>query len=267
MKPIKNLVLGGSGTIGSALCQHLKKIGEEVISLDLKDGFDIRTRSLDDYKKVDFVWFLAWEVGGAKYLTNPNYQLQIIKNNTLLCSNTFSFLEKYKLPFLFMSSQLAAADNNYGITKVLGEAWTKELNGKIARLWNVYGWEKPGEKSHVIPDMILKALTTKKIELISDGKEERQFIYVNDCVENLVKFRNSNEKIVHLTNGKWNSIEEIANIISKIIPSKIILGKEKGYNNKMNPDETYKLFLYPTSLEEGISKIITNFNNNGSIVF
>ena len=94
MGATKNLVLGGSGTIGTALCRHLSGLGETVINLDLKNGFDLRTQSLDEYVGVDYVWFLAWEVGGAKYLSNPANQYRILSDNSQICSRVFSFLEK-----------------------------------------------------------------------------------------------------------------------------------------------------------------------------
>ena len=168
-----NLVLGGSGTIGSALCNHLEKKGEKVVNLDLKTGFDIRFHSLEPFKKVDYVWFLAWEVGGAKFLTKDSNLINIIHNNTILCEKVFSFLNDTHIPFMFTSSQLATTETPYGITKLLGEKWTQILNGQTVRFWNVYGWEEPGERSHVIPDLILQALTKKSIYLMTNGQEER----------------------------------------------------------------------------------------------
>ena len=251
-----NLVLGGSGTIGTALCEFLINQGEKVINLDIKEGFDLRYQSLEQHKDVDYVWFLAWEVGGAKFLSNPEFQLQIINNNTQICVNTFQFLEKHKLPFLFVSSQLASTDNSYGITKILGETWTKVLGGKIARLWNVYGWEGPGHKSHVIPDMIIQTLTKGSITLLTNGNEERQFIYIDDCVKNLYEFKNSAHQQVHLTNGEWVSIKEIATKIAKLIPAKIELGKNNGYQNKIDPNKTHLLYSYPKTMESGLGNII-----------
>ena len=143
-----NLVLGGSGLVGDALCKHLLACGEEVINVDIKNGpeYDIRTMDLSVYSHVDYVWFLAWDVGGAKYLTAQKNLINILHNNTLLCERVFAFLEATQIPFLFATTQLAEPDNTYGITKILGQEWTKLLNGKSARFWNVYGWEEPGER-------------------------------------------------------------------------------------------------------------------------
>jgi nucleoside-diphosphate-sugar epimerase len=257
MGTTSNLVLGGSGTIGSSLCKHLLSKNEKVINLDMKDGYDLRTLSLEEYANVDYVWFLAWEVGGAKYLTNENNLLNIVRNNTILCERVFSFLEKSKRPFMFASSQLAAPGTPYGVTKLLGEEWTRLLGGQIVRFWNVYGWEEPGERSHVIPDLIMQALTKKKIELMTDGQEERQFIYIDDCVENMHAIRTSGKSKVDVTNGNWITIKEIAIQIGKILDVEVIPGKTAGYSYKVNPDFLSNDLKFKTSLEDGIKILVT----------
>lgn len=250
----KNLVLGGAGTIGSALCHYLHSLGEEVTSLDLKTGFDIRKDELLKYIDYDYVWFLAWDVGGAKYLTNENYLRDIIRNNTRICERVFNYLEEKKIPFMFASSQLAAADTPYGVTKLLGEEWSRLLGGQICRFWNVYGWEEPGEKSHVIPDLIVQALRNGKIELQTDGQEERQFIYMDDCVKNMVSIRDAGATRVDITNGEWVTIEFVAQQIAALHKVPVKLGFKKGYSNKITPVVTYPLH-FETSLKAGIEKI------------
>lgn len=251
----KNLVLGGSGTIGKALCQYLDSIGQEVVNLDLKEGFDLRDRDMNDYAGMDYVWFLAWDVGGSKYLSSKDNQLDIIRNNTLICENVFSFLQRTKIPFMFASSQLAAVDNTYGITKILGEQWSKLLGGKVVKFWNVYGWEEPGEKSHVIPDLVTSGLTSGKIQLLTNGEEERQFIYMDDCVRNLVRIRDGAENDVHLTNGHWIKIKDLAASIAKATNASLELGEVKGYNNRVDPDPNHVQYDFPTSLTDGIEII------------
>jgi len=250
----RNLVLGGEGTIGHALCAHLLSLGEQVTSLDIKTGFDIRVKSLDDYSAYDYVWFLAWDVGGAKYLANENYLIDIISNNSILCEKIFTFLNKTKIPFMFASSQMAAPNTPYGVTKLLGEEWTRLLGGQICRFWNVYGWEHPGVKSHVIPDLVMQALQNKRIELMTDGQEERQFIYMDDCVQNMVAIRNAGATRVDITDGKWVTIEYIAQQIASLHQVPLKLGSKLGYSNKIEPVTTYPL-LFQTDLRNGIRKI------------
>lgn len=256
MGTASNLVLGGSGTIGSSLCKYLKSKNEKVINLDLKDGFDLRRNSMQEFEKVDYVWFLAWEVGGAKYLTNENNLLKIIRNNAQICENVFSFLEKTKIPFMFASSQLAAPGTPYGVTKLLGEEWARLLKGQVVRFWNVYGWEEPGERSHVIPDLILQGLSSNKIDLMTNGLEERQFIYIDDCVENMYSIRDQGLTKVDVTNGNWVTIKEIANLIGKILNVPVNPGKMEGYSYKVNPEFLINNLHFKTSLEEGIYLLI-----------
>ena len=254
----RNLVLGGSGLVGKGLCKHLESLGEEVINIDIKNGseFDLRTMDLAPYINVDYVWFLAWDVGGAKYLTQSKNLLNILKNNTLLCERVFGFLEETGLPFLFATTQLADPNNTYGVTKLLGEEWTRLLGGKTARFWNVYGWEEPGERSHVIPDLVIQALTQKHISLMTTGEEERQFIYMEDCAANLVRIRDSNETDVDLTNGSWVKIKDLAGIIADKLGAKLTLGEVKGYNKKLDPTKTPSFLKSEIGLDEGLGKII-----------
>lgn len=261
MGTTSNLILGGAGLIGKELQKQLRQNGEKIINLDIKVGTDLRNYSLEEYAGVDYVWFLAWDSGGAKYLTNEKNFLDIYKNNNQLCDNIYSFVEKHRKPFLFTSSQLAAGESPYGLTKLLGEKWGDLLGGKIVRLWNVYGWEEPDERSHVIPDLVIQALTNKKIELMTSGEEKRQFLYVEDCVKNLIKMRSMEGNHFSLTTGKWIAIKEIANEIGAQLKSDVSLGKNKGYEYLVEPEHSsLKHFSFQYSLQEGINEIIKSAN-------
>ena len=180
----------------------------------------------------------------------------MLVNNTLLCENIFSFLDRSKVPFMFASSQLISPEMAYGTTKLLGEKWTQLLNGKIVRFWNVYSWEEPALKSHFIPDIVYKGLKNSKIELMTSGEEERQLVYVDDCINNLLKARTLKENNIHITNGNWIKIADLANMIGKKLGIEVILGDKKGYDCKIDPNETYKLFEFNTSVEQGLDIII-----------
>jgi len=72
---MKILVLGSEGVIGSALCTVLKAEGHDVIHWDIKltNDHDL-SNSLNVYRlkniidNCDFMFFLAYAVGGAKYI-------------------------------------------------------------------------------------------------------------------------------------------------------------------------------------------------------
>lgn len=60
--------------------------------------------------------------------------------------------------------------NNKQHHEEIGEVWTKELGGKTVRLWNVYGWEEPDIRSHVIPDLVIQGSLKAKSFLIQNKK-------------------------------------------------------------------------------------------------
>ena len=58
-------------------------------------------------KKSDFIYFLAFDVGGSRYLKKYQNTFEFLSNNIRLMENTFTLIKKYKKPFLFASSQMS----------------------------------------------------------------------------------------------------------------------------------------------------------------
>jgi len=122
-------------------------------------------------------------------------------------------------------------DGGYGLAKILGEIQLnlmKKIKVGIARIFNVYGINEPlDERSHAISDLIKKAIfhPKKKFTIWGNGKQSRDYIYVTDCVEALIKMERAISKVSPLTlnigSGKAVSINEIAKKIIKISRKKI----------------------------------------------
>ena len=266
---MKYLVLGSSGQVGLELCKFLRNEGHDVTEFDIVNdqSQDLRIPEvLENYiKETDFVMFLAFDVGGSRYLKKYQHTYEFIDNNARLTVNTFETIKKYNKPFIFASSQMANMSYSpYGVCKSLGEIYAKALNGLTVKFWNVYGPEHDLEKSHVITDFILKA-KNGKIEMLTDGKEERQFLHAEDCSNALMILSQKydeidREKNLHITNFEWNTILDVANIIKDYIPCEILPSSEIDtvQLNKRNEPDTYILnFWKPEiSLRDGIEKII-----------
>ena len=184
----KILILGSEGQIGS----HLKKFLEEkkynVFEFDLirSKKEDLRLNQnknlIDKVKKSNFIYFLAFDVGGSRYLKKYQNTYEFISNNIKIIENTFEIIKKYKKPFLFASSQMSNMSYSpYGLLKNIGEKYTEILGGLVVKFWNVYGIEKDLKKSHVITDFILMSLKNKKIKMLTNGQEKRDFLYAEDC--------------------------------------------------------------------------------------
>lgn len=266
---MKYLILGSAGQIGLELCKFLEKEGHEVLTFDIEDDQiqDLRIKGMVDSRisESDFVMFLAFDVGGSRYLKKYQHTYDFIDNNTRLMVHTFQALKSYKKPFIFASSQMSNMSYSpYGVAKALGESYTKALGGIIVKFWNVYGPEHNLEKSHVITDFILKA-RQGKIEMMTDGKEERQFLHAEDCSRCLMILSEKYNEIdrdsnLHITNFEWNTVLGIAEMIKELIPCDIQPSEEidSVQMNKRNEPDPYILnFWKPKiSIKEGIEKII-----------
>ena len=160
---MKVLILGSKGQIGDYLTNFLRNKGYTVFEFDIvndksQDLTVIPNKDLNDIiRDTDFVFFLAFDVGGSHYLKKYQHTFNFINNNARILVNTFNYLNKYNKPFIFASSQMSSMSYSpYGAMKRLGELYSASLNGLIVKFWNVYGLERDMEKAHVITDFIKK---------------------------------------------------------------------------------------------------------------
>lgn len=258
-----NLVIGSEGFIGKKLCEYLEKKGEQVTRFDIKRGAHEDARFVKlPLESVDYVYILAWDVGGAKYLNKEDTQLTQLDWNLKLLLNVMTQLEKTRRPFLFISSQLAEEhDTVYGSLKRLGEVWTRILGGIFVRQWNVYGpIEEEGLRSHVVSDFIHQALTTKEIRMLTTGEEKRQFIHHDDVCEAWYKALNGNHKGAHdITSFEWVKVIDMANIIGRLTGAKVIPGEKIG-GTPITPIVGKIPDWFPKiNLEDGLTRMVKEF--------
>lgn len=272
----KILILGSRGQIGSHLLTFLKNKSYKIYEFDLASNKleDLRINNnhkfLSYIKKADFVFFLAFDVGGSVYLKRYQNSYNFLMNNISIMKNTFEVLYAEKKKFIFATSQMSnMIYSSYGVLKRIGEDITKSLGGISVRFWNVYGIEEDMEKSHVITDFITKALKKKNIHMLTNGNEERDFLYADDCcrgLEIVMKkydiFKNKN--IIDLSYGEYTKIIKVADIIKNLFKTKginikVIRGKKNDQlqQNKRNIPNTYlKKYWKPKfSLEQGIKEV------------
>ena len=272
---MKHLILGSSGQVGYHVVNYFKSKGEEVIEFDIErdqnEDLRISNNTLLEEKihQCDIIHFLAFDIGGAKYLEKYQDTYQFIDNNMRIMINTFELIKKHNKPFLFASSQMSELIySSYGVLKNVGERIAKDLGGMVVRFWNVYGYEGDSEKSHVITDFIKMAKYDGAIKMRTDGLESRQFLYGDDCADALLvlsKQYNTLDKTknYHITNFQWTNILEIALIIQNISGCEIIpsIRQDQTQKNAMNDADNYILNIWKpkTTLEEGINKLYKLF--------
>ena len=130
--------------------------------------------------------------------------------------------------------------------------------------------ENDREKSHVITDFIRKGFEESEFEMLTDGTEERQFLYAEDCCEALETimecysdFKSTDP--LHITSFHNDSIKSVSEIIQgqfnkigrgdvKIKPG---VAKDSVQMDKRNEADLYITgwWLPKTTLDHGIAKV------------
>lgn len=270
---MKHLILGSEGQIGWHLKRYLRNINVDVSEIDIvrSSSEDLRICDNTLFKKkveeADFVYFLAFDVGGSAYMQKYQASYDFISNNIKIMNNVFDLLKKLKKPFIFSSSQMSNMTHSpYGVLKLAGEKYTSALNGVTVKFWNVYGYERDPEKTHVITDFIKMAAGSNKITMRTTGEEERQFLYGDDAAECLyllsTRYYDIDRDVpLHITSFEWKKVIDIADIISshfkncEVIPSDKTDFLQQGIKNEPD-DYILRFWKARTPLSAGIAETI-----------
>ena len=272
----KVLILGSGGQIGAYLTEYLRKKEYDVREFDITNGEHQDMRNIPNpelHRQVmtaDFVFFLAFDVGGSRYLKKYQHTFDFVNNNARVMVNAFGLIEKYKKPFVFASSQMSNMSHSpYGVLKRVGELYTQTLKGLTVKFWNVYGIENDHEKAHVITDFIRKGFEEGDFEMMTDGTEERQFLYAEDCCEALETIMEHYSDFkptdpLHVTSFNSHSVKDVAshiqgqfNLMGKFINIKPGLARDSVQMDKRNEADNYILGWWQpkTGLDKGIAKV------------
>jgi len=165
----------------------------------------------------------------------------------------------------------------YAVTKVAGELYMKTFYeiyglGTVAlRYFNVYGpkQDPSSEYAAVIPKFISCALENRDLPIEGDGKQTRDFTYVDDAVDaNILAMRTekANGKVFNIAYGERASINELAGKIIEITnsSSRIVYGDPRPGDVKHSlADITLakKILGYSPKydLDEGLEKAVEWF--------
>jgi nucleoside-diphosphate-sugar epimerase len=222
------LILGSEGQIGLGLQKVLKDKGSNYDCIDLKLGkdHDLRDKNNQQIREkienADFVYFLAYDIGGSKYISEAESQFSFINNNILIMQNVFSILKEHQIKFIFASSQMSNMDfSTYGILKLIGEKYTQSLKGRYVKFWNVFGIETDHHRAHVITDFLSMASKSGEINMLTNGNETRDFLFSEDAARALECVRENYEKFdendsVDIASFQTYSIFQIAEVISTL---------------------------------------------------
>tara|TARA_B100001540_G_C15791701_1_gene635724 strand:+ start:1033 stop:2043 length:1011 start_codon:yes stop_codon:yes gene_type:complete len=155
---------------------------------------------------------------------------------------------------------------------------TYKFPGIILRLCNNYGFYQNPEK--LIPKIILKIINNKNIPIYGDGKNKREWIFINDTCEYIYRalFKCKIGETYNIGSNFIKTNYEVANLILKIfreklnfkkIKSKIIFVKDRpGHDRRycLNSNKIKKLFkIKNTKLLDGLVKTCKWYIQNKKI--
>lgn len=168
----------------------------------------------------------------------------------------------------------------YSLVKILGEQYfqayheTHNVPVTIVRFFNAYGPRQDFGDSGFVASVFLKnALAGEPITIFGDGRQTRDFVYVEDNVRLTMKaFLNDkvNGKPMNIGSGKSIQIIDLANEIKKIIPNTKVIYKpfrQKGEIKYRTPDVSFMKKMLKDEpkikLVHGLGKTLEYLKNNG----
>lgn len=176
----------------------------------------------------------------------------------------------------FMSMNLSSP---YQITKMLGELYCNfffnhyGLKVVKTRFFNAYGpGEVPGQYRNVISNFIYWAMRKEPLPITGTGEETRDFTYVEDLVDGVLRASFYDEAIgqeFNLASGKETRIVDVANMINKAVGNmaglKFVQRRKWDTKKRLlaSVERAKKLVGYEpkTDFTEGLMKTIEWFRN------
>jgi UDP-glucose 4-epimerase len=286
------LVIGGSGFIGGHLVQKLSDAGHDVAVLDLHKPkqnvawfeHDVRSDLGGMLEGFDFVYHLAAVANARKASEYPELAfstgvigtLNVLRaslragvERVVLASSSWvagaqvgSIVDEYS-PFNLMSTNTV-----YGVTKLSQElicyGFKEEYGGPsytILRYGVPYGegmW-----RGLVVRSFMDMAEHSGVINIMGDGKQYREFLYVGDMCEAQVLALKpiASDRVYNLTGDKPVTVDQLAAEVIRHFPARIEYTSQARIEPKLkrikNGNAKKDLgWTIETTLEEGVAKCV-----------
>ena len=243
----------------------------------------------------DEIYQLAADMGGAGYIFTGDNDSSVMYNSATINLNVLNGLKNNKKTKIFYSSSAciypeynqldpdnpeckedsaypAAPDSEYGWEKLFSERLyltfkkNYNLNIRIARFHNIFGpegaWNNGKEKA---PAAICRKVGMAKdgdhVEIWGDGLQTRSFLYIDECVEAVLRLMQSNFiGPVNIGSEQMISINNLVKMVAKISNKNVKINNVDGptgvRGRNSNNDLIFKKLNWkPTlDLEYGLKK-------------
>jgi nucleoside-diphosphate-sugar epimerase len=204
----KVLILGGGGFIGGHLGKRLKEEGHHVRICDIKkheyfkhseichefivgDLRDPKVVDLVIEEGIDEVYQLAADMGGAGYIFTGEHDADVMHNSALINLNVAHESVKKNVGKVFYSSSACMYPEHNQLDPENPNC--VESSAYPANPDSEYGWEKLFSE-RVFLAMCRKASESPNggsLEVWGDGLQTRSFLYVDECVEAVLRLMDS----------------------------------------------------------------------------
>jgi nucleoside-diphosphate-sugar epimerase len=219
---------------------------------------------------IDELYQLAADMGGAGYIFTGDNDANVMHNSALINLNVAHEATKKKVKRVFYSSSAcmypshnqedpdnpnceessaypANPDSEYGWEKLFSErlflAFNRnyKLDVRVARFHNIFGpygtWKGGKEKAPAA--MCRKAVEAQsggQIEVWGDGLQTRSFLYIDECIEMVLRFMRQNKFLgpVNIGSEEMVTINQLATLAIKASNKDIIINNIEGekFKNK-----------------------------------
>ncbi|MFA7632236.1 MAG: UDP-glucuronic acid decarboxylase family protein [Thiohalomonadaceae bacterium] len=250
------LITGGSGFLGSHLCERLLNDGHDVLCVDnfftgTKDNvlhlldnkhFELLRHDIIDplRAEVDEIYNLACPASPIHYQHNPIYTTKTSVVGTLnmlgLARRTGARMFQASTSEVYGDPEIHPQTESYwgnvnpiGIRSCYDEGKrcaetlcfdyhrAHGVKIKIARIFNTYGPRMRPNDGRVVSNFILQALKGENITVYGDGQQTRSFCYVDDLIDAFIRLMNSPDDFIGPVNT-GNPIEfTILELAEKVI--------------------------------------------------
>lgn len=222
---MKILITGSSGFVGKHLVKKLSE-NHKIVRYDLVNGQDVLNEKLlsQKLKNVDVVIHLAAFISAMESWKKP---VEYFRNNALGTASVVNCAIKMEVKkIIFFSSAAVKAKplTPYAVSKISAEKildlYKDKINTVIVRPENIYG---PGQKEaygYVIHNFIKAVKVGAPIKIYGDGKQTRDFIYIEDVVNTIGKIVDTEIKsgtVISLGTGKETRIIDLARLVMKVM--------------------------------------------------
>ena len=240
---MKATITGINGFLGSNLNKRLLKMGWETYETVRPD--------------VDYLFLFGSPSSNHWFKYALSYSVRETIENFL---NAIDFCREHKIKLIYPTSgTVFEGQTPYArcksILETLASIYVDDILGLRITAGYGVGEEHKGEYSSIVY-MFTKEMKEGKTPVIwGDGKQTRDFIYIDDIIDNIIKFRDG-RGIVDIGTGINYSLNEVVEIINKRLHTNIkpkhIPKPEIYVENTICAHPCH----YKVSLEEGIQKII-----------